>query len=474
MRSRAAVVLGVALLTSALTSCGGSGSGSSGSGTCSVSWTCSSSQCASVMGGYSGTAGPFSDATACEHWRQTYILSSTCSCGGGTSGTNGGTDGGTDGGTGGGSSLSGPPTIGYLTPSAPPGTKLSIAGTNLPSTAAQGSVTICGVAATIASTSTSTILVVVVPSVNAGTCALTVTTALGSASDPSFSVLNAHVPSALVVDGSSVYWTEQEQGGSVKKVGVNGGPVTALATGLSEAMFIAQDATYVYWTEYGGGTVKKVAKAGGAVTTLATGLAEPFAIAVDGTSVYFTENLSTSLKKVSKTVTGPTTPTVLATDVSASNSIAVDGSGIYYYGPNHLLSKVGLAGGSGTALSTVNDQGVSIAIDASQVYWGYRDLYRVPLGGGTPAIHYNLSYGQYDALAVDNTNLYFTDGYGNVSAVPLAGGSAAVLAPTAGALLGLAADGTSVYWTDGVNALVKKVPRGGGGVSTIASSPNVP
>lgn len=81
MRAKPGVVLGFALLTATLASCAGAGSGSSNSA-CYVSWTCSSSQCASVMGGYSGSAGPFADDAACEKWRHDYILSSTCSCGG--------------------------------------------------------------------------------------------------------------------------------------------------------------------------------------------------------------------------------------------------------------------------------------------------------------------------------------------------------------------------------------------------------
>jgi hypothetical protein len=66
-----------------LSGCGGGGGGEdSGGSTTSyyADWTCSGqSQCATVMGGYSGTAGPFSSSAACEQWRQTNILTSSCS-----------------------------------------------------------------------------------------------------------------------------------------------------------------------------------------------------------------------------------------------------------------------------------------------------------------------------------------------------------------------------------------------------------
>jgi hypothetical protein len=48
-------------------------------------WQCSGTQCASVMGGSSGTAGPFSSSAECEAWRQRYISTSTCRNGGSSS-----------------------------------------------------------------------------------------------------------------------------------------------------------------------------------------------------------------------------------------------------------------------------------------------------------------------------------------------------------------------------------------------------
>lgn len=68
------------IVASLLSGCGGGGGGGSGSATSYyANWNCAGPQCASVMGGYSGTAGPFSSLAACEQWRQTYILSSSCS-----------------------------------------------------------------------------------------------------------------------------------------------------------------------------------------------------------------------------------------------------------------------------------------------------------------------------------------------------------------------------------------------------------
>jgi hypothetical protein len=48
-------------------------------------WQCAGSQCAAVMGGSSGTAGPFSSSPECEAWRARYISSSNCRFGGASS-----------------------------------------------------------------------------------------------------------------------------------------------------------------------------------------------------------------------------------------------------------------------------------------------------------------------------------------------------------------------------------------------------
>lgn len=50
--------------------------------TYSYTWTCSSSQCAAVMGGYSGTQGPFASQSDCEASRRSILSSTSCQQGG--------------------------------------------------------------------------------------------------------------------------------------------------------------------------------------------------------------------------------------------------------------------------------------------------------------------------------------------------------------------------------------------------------
>jgi hypothetical protein len=83
---------------------------------------------------------------------------------------------------------------------------------------------------------------------------------------------------------------------------------------------------------------------------------------------------------------------------------------------------------------------------------------KVPVGGGTPV---TLVSGQNQPLgiAIDATNIYWTNYGGTVMKVPLGGGMPTTLAsgqqPTY-----IAVDATSVYWTnEGGGTVMKLTPK---------------
>ena len=62
--------------------------------------------------------------------------------------------------------------------------------------------------------------------------------------------LSGQNPMSIAVDGTSVYWTDYDLSGAVRKVPIDGGPPTTLASGLGFPSGIAVDAKGVYWTDY--------------------------------------------------------------------------------------------------------------------------------------------------------------------------------------------------------------------------------
>ncbi len=128
-----------------------------------------------------------------------------------------------------------------------------------------------------------------------------------------------------------------------------------------------------------------------------------------------------------------------------------------------------------------------MAIDSTSAYFVVEDpstgedLVKVPLAGGS-AVVLATDPNDFGGFAVDGSNLYWTD-FGNggrgldggatapdgdVMTTPLAGGSAsAVVTGTSAAAV--AVDGTNVYWLDSVAGTLSAVPKGGGQATVLAS-----
>ncbi len=170
-------------------------------------------------------------------------------------------------------------------------------------------------------------------------------------------------PSFIAIDSSNVYWAQFE---SIKKVGLNGGNITTLASAMSPNA-IAIDASSVYWIEQGSpnGTIKKVGLSGGPVITLESGLSYPCVLAVDSANVYWTEEYSGNIKKVGLNG-GPIT--TLASGGSSPYAIAIDSANVYWAVDGNV-NRVGLDGGPVITLATGQNYPHGIAIDSTSVYW---------------------------------------------------------------------------------------------------------
>jgi hypothetical protein len=463
------------LLCAVLAACGGGGGGGgdTAQGVYYANWTCGgSSQCASVMGGPSGSTGPFSTLAACNSWCATYIPGA-CSCSGTPNG-------------GGGGGQAAVPTISGFTPSTGgAGTTVTITGTNFPAIG-QISVTINGVTAVIVSAG-STQIVITIPAMSASVGPIIVTTPSGTfQSADFFTVIAPHVP--------SVYWTEHHANGAVKTVGVAGGAPTTLAFGLSYPRAIKADSTSLYWIEYDSigntnGALKKLPISGGTVTTLASGLGALYGIAVDAASVYWMDG--SAIRKMGLNG-GASTPLVtgLSPPLNASNALALDAANVYWIDTTSV-NKVPIGGGTAAVnLASGLSAASAIAVDSTSVYWvdntnfaGSGTLSKVAIGGGTVTpLSSNLNAA---AIAVDAASVYWSEigatgiALKSIQKVAIAGGAAAPVASTLGQNFPsfIVLDASSVFWAEVASntvGLIRKVAKTGGTVTPLASNQFLP
>jgi hypothetical protein len=272
----------------------------------------------------------------------------------------------------------------------------------------------------------------------------------------------ASIPSPvdIVVDTANAYVSScaTDDGGMVLSVPLAGGTPRALAAGPG-CPVLALAGTTLYLAGLHGGDVASLPSGGGPLTTLVSGAdagaGTPVGIAVDATSVYWT----TTGGAVMKAPRGGGSATSLASGQTGVTAPAVDASGVYW-GTGETINKAPLDGGPTTVVTTAGAV-TALAIAGNDVYFaaGYL-LMKAPLGGG-PSTGVSAADGApLFAVAIDDANAYFTSP-SVVYEVPLEGGNAAVLASNQGGPNALALNATGVYWTDGTSW--PPAPGSGGG-----------
>ncbi len=131
-------------------------------------------------------------------------------------------------------------------------------------------------------------------------------------------------------------------------------------------------------------------------------------------------------------------------------------------------------------IASGQDGASNVLEDSTHLYWlssgdGVRHLVRLPKNGGNTQILASVdTIFQINAIAQDDTHLYWTLD-SELNRVPKSGGAIEFVADTdAGSSHGLAVDGTHVYWTNTNSDTIDRVAKSGGTAISIVTGQDAP
>ncbi len=271
-------------------------------------------------------------------------------------------------------------------------------------------------------------------------------------------------PGSIAVDANDVYFStfgDAADHGSIRRVPKSGGPVTVLADGEHVPFNLVVDGTRVYWTANddsvsSGGAIRAVAKSGGRAVSLASGLSRARTLVADASSLSFADDAHVNaLSKAG----GVPVPLLAAT---CTNAMAQDATTLYWSESCVLFPPQGIF-----AVSTLGGLPVVVSVaapgtllaDGAFVYWIDRGVVEAqPRFGGLPIPLYDT--GDWGVLeALDATSLYLQVGE-SIARLPKTGGAATTIWSGDFAPNAIAADAGAVYFDGGYpSGAVYRLPR---------------
>jgi hypothetical protein len=233
-------------------------------------------------------------------------------------------------------------------------------------------------------------------------------------------------------------------------------PVTTYASG-GNLLSLAVDPTFVYWADdsTAGAIFKKPISAGSVSTVYATNAA--LFIAVDPTRIVWMNTLQLDSRLLSG-------GTVSALDPQVPVSFALAG-GIVYFSTNdaRLWRVPSDASANATQITSGSFAAFWIAVDATNVYYsdtGGNIFYVSETATNVVATKLAMGVGAV-ALAIDTSNVYYSTSNNTIVAQAKGSSTSTVLAKAQQGPGPIATDGTSVYWGN-ADGSINRVPVGGG------------
>ena len=180
-------------------------------------------------------------------------------------------------------------------------------------------------------------------------------------------ITGAYFPSALAIDGSTIYWTEID-GESVRSIGVDGSNAKTIDTSPTSKLGIALTPTTLVWIASGAeADVVAMNRTTGTKTPLSTAEYAPMGLALDGVDVYWLVRHSLSDDGALRVSRAGGAPSDIVADEYYPQSLVKANRSLYWASKGRIRA-IALDGGTVTTLA---DRGsiAGLASDGEYLYW---------------------------------------------------------------------------------------------------------
>jgi hypothetical protein len=279
---------------------------------------------------------------------------------------------------------------------------------------------------------------------------------------------------SIAVDAGYVYWARGD--GTIKRVSLDTGAIDTLTTGPKYPNNLTVDQAHLFWSA--GSSILRVAKTGGTMDEFAQNNSIN-RLSLDDQHIYWTTQ-DTEQNNVNQITKEGVFVQSLA---SAVNPTAVlGGRANVLFGAtspqtsSNVVNQVPVQGGAvNPLLFDGTDEIAALATDTAAVYWGTRGATPAPatpadvpqplgsikmaaldgsniqvVASGEPAIL---------AVVADSTNLFWSNGIGQVRTAPILGGAPMSLIEGPVGPVSVAVDVTNVYWANGSDDGIFTAPK---------------
>jgi len=261
-------------------------------------------------------------------------------------------------------------------------------------------------------------------------------------------------PWGLAQDDSFLYWTDYRNS-VVERTNKVSGETDILTQQPYSPIPIAVDDAGLYWGDsLGLWSCPKAACLSPVLLAFAPPV--PTSLAIDGVNVYWSQGNGVVL---SEPKDGSTSATPLWAGDAATTNVATDGVRVYFTARDGLLRGVAVDGSAPFAIGLANPRGsYGVALDGVNVYWTEIDPTQGLINQASTAslVPMTVASGQHfpAAIATDGTHAYWlatTDDAGTV--VDLKGCLLSSCIPTLlgsgySSQVGIVVDSQAIYWTD--------------------------